>query len=80
MKSSVNKKSTTNKKPKFIPFKKCVKFSKKFLKDMTTNEVKQELCKMLKLKVLPEIDSAIKTCLNACRVFNGRKFNTIMFN
>ena len=49
-KSSVDKKLTTNKKLKSIQFKKHVTFGKKLLKDMTTDEVKQELCKILNWK------------------------------
>ena len=29
--------------------------------DMTTNKIKQELCKLLKLNVLPKIENAIKS-------------------
>ena len=49
------------------------------LKDVTTEDVKQELCKMLKLKILPEIECAIKTRSNARRISNGCKLNTTTF-
>ena len=74
-KSSVDKKSTVDKKTKFISLKKHVTFDKKLLEDMTTNEVKEVLCKMLKLKALPEIECAIKTSSSSRCKYNGRKSN-----
>ena len=76
---SVDKKSTANKKTKFIPLKKHVMFSKKLLEDMTMNEVKQELCKMLKLKGLLEIECAIKAHSNSRRKYNGHISNNTTF-
>ena len=46
---------------------------------MTTNKVKQELCKMLTLKALPEIERAIKPRSNSHCKYNGRKPNNTTF-
>ena len=57
------------KKSKFIPKK--ITFGKKLLTDMTTSEVKQDICKLLKINSLPEIENVIKNCMCCCHVSTG---------
>ena len=54
------------KKSKLISKK--VTCGKKLFMDMTTNEVKREICKFLKMNVLPEIENKIKNHRCSCHV------------
>ena len=60
------KKPDIKKKSKFIPKK--VAFGNKLLKDMTPNEVEQEICNLLKINALGEIENEIKEKSHLSRV------------
>ena len=48
-----------------------VTFGNKLLMGMTTNEVEQEICKLLKLNALPETEDVIKSCICNCLTSTG---------